>query len=106
MGRTGFVAEYELWSDQDLTEAERVVRLIEENRLEVIRLSYPDQHGILRGKTIMASEAEQAMRNGCGITTTLLAKDTSHTTYTRPRLLYRSTTVRDASTSEPTIIGA
>ena len=63
MGRTGFVAEYQLWSDQDLTEAERVVRLIEENRLEVIRLSYPDQHGILRGKTIMASEAQQAMRS-------------------------------------------
>ena len=62
---------------------ERIVRLIEENRLEVIRLSYPDQHGILRGKTIMAGEAEQAMRNGCAITTTLLAKDTSHTTVFR-----------------------
>ena len=80
MGRTGFVDEHGLWTDNDRTEAERIVRLIEENRLEVIRLSYPDQHGILRGKTIMAGEAEQAMRNGCAITTTLLAKDTSHTT--------------------------
>lgn len=80
MGRTGFVERHGLWSDEDRAEAERVVRLIEENDIEVVRLSFPDQHGILRGKTVMASEAPQAMRNGCSITTTLLAKDTSHTT--------------------------
>ena len=49
-------------------------------RIEVVRLSFPDQHGILRGKTVMASEAGAVMRNGCSITTTLLAKDTSHKT--------------------------
>ncbi|MEE2997134.1 MAG: glutamine synthetase family protein [Pseudomonadota bacterium] len=80
MGRTGFVDEFGIWSDEDRAEAKRVISLIEENQLEVIRLSYPDQHGILRGKTIMVSEVEQALRNGCAITTTLLAKDTSHTT--------------------------
>ena len=53
-------------------------QLIEEQGLEVVRLSFPDQHGILRGKTVMAADAARAMRNGCTITTTLLAKDTSH----------------------------
>ena len=43
-----------------------------------MRLSFPDQHGILRGKTVMAPDAARVMRNGCTITTTLLAKDTSH----------------------------
>lgn len=80
MGRTDFISANNLWSDRDLGEAERVVKLIKDNGLEVIRLSYPDQHGILRGKAIMAGEIEQALRNGCAITTTLLAKDTSHTT--------------------------
>src|SRR3984957_8880654 len=51
---------------------------VEERRLETVRLSFPDQHGILRGKTVMAADAAQVMRNGCSITTTLLAKDTSH----------------------------
>ena len=80
MGRTDFVSANNLWCQKDFTEAERVVKLVKDSGLEVIRLSYPDQHGILRGKTIMASEIEQALRNGCALTTTLLAKDTSHTT--------------------------
>ena len=80
MGRTGFVDRHGLWTDEDRADADRVIRRIEEDDIEVVRLSFADQHGILRGKTMMASEAPQAMRNGCSITTTLLAKDTSHTT--------------------------
>ena len=79
MGRTDFISANNLWSDRDFSEAERVVRLIKDNGLEVIRLSYPISTES-RGKTIMAGEIEQALRNGCAITTTLLAKDTSHTT--------------------------
>ena len=58
----------------------RAERLIEEKNLEVVRLSFPDQHGILRGKTIVAGDAAKVMRNGCSMTTTLLAKDTAHKT--------------------------
>jgi len=43
-----------------------------------VRLSFPDQHGILRGKQVMAADAGRTLRNGCTISTTLLAKDTSH----------------------------
>ena len=35
---------------------------------------------MLRGKTLVASEAARAMRSGVTMTTTLLAKDTSHRT--------------------------
>jgi glutamine synthetase len=69
-----------LWSNQQFEAAANADKWIEEQRLEVVRLSFADQHGILRGKTVMASEAAQVMRNGCAITTTLLAKDTSHKT--------------------------
>jgi glutamine synthetase len=55
-------------------------RLAEEKNLEVIRLAFPDQHGILRGKTIIAAEALASLESGCSITTTMLAKDTSHRT--------------------------
>src|SRR5436305_9781524 len=74
----GFVERHGLWSDEQVEAAAKVDRLIEEQALEVVRLSFPDQHGILRGKTVMAADAVRAMHNGCTITTTLLAKDTSH----------------------------
>src|SRR2546422_6434052 len=75
-----FVERHGLWSDEEFEAAAKAEKLIEEQRLEVVRLSFPDQHGILRGKTVMAGDAARSMRNGCTITTTLLAKDTSHKT--------------------------
>jgi len=69
-----------LWSNEQ-KEAARALRAVcEEKKLETIRLSFPDQHGILRGKTLVASEALASLENGCSITTTMLAKDTSHRT--------------------------
>ena len=75
-----FVARHALWSDEQKEAARRLARIVEEKNLEVIRLSFPDQHGILRGKTLVASEALAALESGCSITTTMLAKDTSHRT--------------------------
>ncbi|MCS6931109.1 MAG: glutamine synthetase family protein [Acetobacteraceae bacterium] len=48
--------------------------------VEVIRLSFADQHGILRGKTIVAGELSAAFEHGVTMTTTLLLKDSSHRT--------------------------
>jgi glutamine synthetase len=75
-----FVARHALWSDEQKEAATRLRRIAEEQRLETIRLSFPDQHGILRGKTLIATEALASLESGCGITTTMLAKDTSHRT--------------------------
>jgi glutamine synthetase len=75
-----FVARYALWSDEQKEAATRLRRLAEEQKLETIRLSFADQHGILRGKTLVAAEALASLENGCSITTTMLAKDTSHRT--------------------------
>ena len=82
MGSSGvtFVERHGLWSDEQQEAARRLRRIVEENNLEVIRLSFPDQHGILRGKTLIASEALASLESGCSITTTMLAKDTSHKT--------------------------
>jgi glutamine synthetase len=73
-----FVARHALWSDEQKEAATRLRRIVEEKNLETIRLSFPDQHGILRGKTLIASEALASLESGCTITTSLLAKDTSH----------------------------
>ncbi|WP_203073879.1 glutamine synthetase family protein [Falsiroseomonas ponticola] len=57
-----------------------VLDRIAEEGIEVVRLAWPDQHGILRGKTIVASEVARALESGVAMTTTLLLKDTSHRT--------------------------
>jgi glutamine synthetase len=75
-----FVKRHGLWSGEQHEAAVRLARIVEEQKLEVIRLSFPDQHGILRGKTLVASEAVASLQSGCSITTTMFAKDTSHRT--------------------------
>ncbi len=79
-GRTALVEKHGLWSDDDHLRGAEVLKQIERQQLDVVRLSFADQHGILRGKTLVAGEIPGAMRNGCTMTTTLLAKDTSHRT--------------------------
>ena len=75
-----FVERHGLWNDEQFEAAALADKRIEDDGLDTVRLSFPDQHGILRGKTVVAKEAAAAMRNGCSITTTLLAKDTAHKT--------------------------
>ena len=75
-----FVERHGLWSDAQTKAAAQVERIIKKEKLEVVRFSFADQHGVLRGKALLASEAAGAMRSGVTMTTTLLAKDTAHRT--------------------------
>jgi glutamine synthetase len=75
-----FVERHGLWSADRSRAAAAVEREIKQHKLEVVRFSFADQHGVLRGKTLLASEVADAMRAGVGMTTTLLAKDTAHKT--------------------------
>ncbi|MBV8925428.1 MAG: glutamine synthetase [Bradyrhizobium sp.] len=75
-----FVDRHGLWSAEQKEAAQRLRRIAEEQKLETIRLSFADQHGILRGKTLVAPEAMASLEGGCSITTTMLAKDTAHKT--------------------------
>ena len=67
-------------SDEQRQAARAAEELVKAEGLEVVRFSFPDQHGILRGKSLIAQEAIAALRDGCRVTTTMLAKDTSHRT--------------------------
>ena len=80
IGRASFVERHGLASADRDEAAKRVLKRIEDQGLEVVRLSFPDQHGILRGKTLIAGVVALAMNNGCAMVSTLLAKDTSHRT--------------------------
>lgn len=69
-----------LWTDDRKAAAREVERRIQAGGLSVVRLSFADQHGILRGKTLVAAEAGAAISNGVGFSATMLLKDTAHRT--------------------------
>jgi glutamine synthetase len=75
-----FVERHGLWSAEQARAADAVFRAIKKQKIELVRFSFADQHGVLRGKTIVAEDAPALMRSGVTMTTTLLAKDTAHKT--------------------------
>jgi glutamine synthetase len=75
-----FIERHDLWTGDQRRAAAEVARRVEADGIEVIRLSFPDQHGILRGKSLIADTLPAVMRDGLSITSTLLFKDSSHRT--------------------------
>jgi glutamine synthetase len=75
-----FVEQAGLSTPERRARAAEVLAEIAADGVGVVRLAFADQHGILRGKTIVASELAGAFDNGVTMTTTLLLKDSSHRT--------------------------
>ncbi len=69
-----------LWTDERRTATREAERRMQAGEMSVVRLAFADQHGVLRGKTVLAQEAPALMTSGVTMTTTLLAKDTAHKT--------------------------
>ena len=57
-----------------------VLEEIKRRGIKQVRFSFADQHGVLRGKTLAASEVKEALERGVTVTSTLLLKDTAHRT--------------------------
>jgi glutamine synthetase len=77
---SSFVERHGLWTVEQSAAAVELEARLAAREVEVVRFVFPDQHGVLRGKTLVAQEAAAVLRNGVNITSTLLAKDTSHKT--------------------------
>ncbi|MGW3286926.1 glutamine synthetase family protein [Streptomyces sp. NPDC001002] len=73
----GFVERHALWTPEQVEAAEEIRARAEGGGLKVVRLVFADQHGLLRGKTVTAGEVTNVLRDGTGIASSLLAKDTS-----------------------------
>lgn len=64
VARTGFIADHELWSDEQHAAAERVAAVIAEQNLREVRIAWGDQHGIVRGKLLTIPEFLQSLQRG------------------------------------------
>ena len=79
-GFKNFIKKYGLWDEDQNKFAVSILKKIQDLGLESIRLSFTDQHGILRGKSVLVAELESILSSGCSMTSTLLRKDTSNRT--------------------------
>jgi glutamine synthetase len=59
---------------------QQTAQLIEAGGVELVRIAWCDLHGVTRGKTLVARAAIQAMRQGVGMVSTLLLKDSADRT--------------------------
>jgi glutamine synthetase len=75
-----FVETHGLWTDAQQGGGADLIERLKKSDVKVVRFSFPDQHGLLRGKTLVVDEAIKALKSGVTLTTTLFAKDTSHRT--------------------------
>ncbi|MBB2975349.1 glutamine synthetase [Microbacterium endophyticum] len=75
--REGFIGRHELWSEAQYAAAGQMRRVMDELGIEMVRFSFVDQHGILRGKTLARAAVATALRSGVTAPSSLLLKDTS-----------------------------
>jgi glutamine synthetase len=57
-----------------------LLELVQASALELVRVGWCDVHGVVRGKTLVASALQRTLDDGVGMVSTLMLKDTSDRT--------------------------
>ncbi|MEQ8662046.1 MAG: glutamine synthetase, partial [Gammaproteobacteria bacterium] len=78
LGKAGFIRQHALYSDEQTAQAEALVARVRELGLQTVRVAWTDQHGILRGKNVMARDFPAVLRNGLDFQTATLFMDTAN----------------------------
>jgi glutamine synthetase len=68
------------WSADQQARVRDIEALIKSGLIDSVRFAFADQHGLVRGKTILAQHASAFLRSGVAMVSTVLLKDTSHHT--------------------------
>lgn len=76
----GALARCGLLGSAAIEQATELLQRVQDGNLETVRVLFADQHGILRGKTLVASALPSVFTQGIAVPSTLLLKDTSHRT--------------------------
>lgn len=76
----GALARRGLLDAQQCAAAEDILARLARDEIETVRVLFADQHGILRGKTLVAGALRSVFDKGLAIASTLLLKDSSHRT--------------------------
>src|SRR5262249_36922021 len=77
---TGFAGRCGIHDMPRESACQRALQTIAEQRIERVRIAWCDLHGVLRGKTLMVHALPDALRDGLGMVSTMMLKDTSDRT--------------------------
>jgi glutamine synthetase len=75
--RGGFIERHGLWDESAYAAAAQMRRVMEELGIDMVRMGFVDQHGIVRSKTATGPAIAAALRSGVTVPSSLLLKDTS-----------------------------
>jgi glutamine synthetase len=84
VGRADFIERHGLWNDEQRSAAAEVLKQVSSRGLEVVRFSYPDQHGLLRNKSLGIGSVAAALRNGVNFTNAPFVFDTANSIVFNP----------------------
>lgn len=79
-----FISRHGLWSAQQQETADELAVRVRELDLRQVRISWGDQHGILRGKTLEVGHFLSVLRNGKDFQTATLIFDTTNNPVVAP----------------------
>jgi len=78
VGQVDFITRHGLYTDEQREAIPRLKAEIERLKLRTIRIAWCDQHGLVRGKHVMAHDFLLALRNGIDFQTATLFMDTAN----------------------------
>ena len=81
---SAFIGRHGLWSAGQQDAAERIAAQVRDLELRQVRLSWGDQHGILRGKTLEVDHFLSVLKNGKDFQTATLIFDTTNNPVVAP----------------------
>lgn len=79
-----FIDQHGLWTDAQRLAAIQVLDRVEKEGIQIIRLSWPDQYGLLRGKSLTVSALKSAFASGSEITLAPFLLDTANAIFSNP----------------------
>jgi glutamine synthetase len=74
----GFIRRNGLWTDAQHEAAEELRQRLKRDGIRQVRLGWPDQHGIVRGKTLVVEDFLGALEQGRDMQTAILVMDTTN----------------------------
>jgi glutamine synthetase len=74
----GFISKHGIWNDEQHQAAAELRQRIELDQIRQVRIGWPDQHGIVRGKTLVAEDFLGSLEDGRDMQSAILIMDTTN----------------------------